>query len=297
MRRKTLAILAAAAVVVPAVASAETPAGHKDARIDRLFSRLDLNKDGKITRAELKQYREAQFKAADTDGNGSLNSIEVAAYVKAQMMERLNARFAALDKNKDGKITLDEMRSRDGQRARRGERRGAERGEHRGARRDGHHHGVRYGMSRGRRATFMFWRMDRNGDGAVTKEEFMQAAQRRMTRRVAFLFARLDDNRNGIISRDEFVDAPNRLFRRFDANDDGVVTREEVQTAMANFRHERRERRWGREHRHHGYWRHRDGWGGERHSGMMGRGEGRGMMPYGGMGGMMHRGGGWPQDN
>jgi Ca2+-binding EF-hand superfamily protein len=280
MKFKTLAVLAAAAVAVPVAASAETPARGRDARIDRLFERYDLNKDGKITRDELKQYREAQFKAADTDGNGHINSIEMAAYVKAQINQRLEARFTALDKDKNGKITLDEMRSgrqgRRGREGRRGRRGGHMMGGHMMGRHmmGGHMRGARWH----RRGGSAFWYMDRDGDGAVSKEEFMRAAQRRAFRRVAMRFARLDDNRNGLISKVEFVDARTRLFRRFDANDDSVVTREEVQTAMANSRRRfRGQRRW-----HH----HRDGWGGGRHHGW-GRGDGRGMP---------HRHG-WPQDN
>jgi Ca2+-binding EF-hand superfamily protein len=252
MKLKTLAVLAAAAVALPVAASAETPAAKKDGRVDRIFSRLDLNKDGKITRAEMKQYREAQFKAADADGNGAINSVEMAAFVKARMAERLNARFTAGDKNKDGKITLDEMRGR-----------------------------------KGRHGRFMFWRIDRDGDGAVTKAEMMRTAERWRRRGVAIRFWRLDDNRNGLISKAEFVEAPARLFRRFDANDDGVVTREEATAAMASFRGRHRGYRRGR-----GGWRHRDGWGGRGRHGM-GMGGGRhGMGMGGGRHGMPMMGGG-----
>jgi len=264
MKLRTLAILAAAAVAVPVAASAEAPASRKDARVNRIFDRLDLNKDGKITRAELKEYREAQFKAADADGNGTINSIEMAAFIKARMGERLNARFAALDTDKNGKITLDEMRARKS--ARKSAGKSASKG--------------RRGKRRGLRGRYAFWYMDRDHDGAISKEEFTRVAERRGYRRVAIRFARLDDNRNGLISKEEFVEARTRLFRRFDANDDGAVTREEVQTAMAEFR-----RRRGRANRRgHGQWRRGDGWGGGHHRGWQGRG-------------MPHRGGGWPQDN
>lgn len=270
MKLKTLAVLAIAAAAVPVAALAETPASRKDQRVTRIFDRLDLNKDGKITRAELKEYREAQFKTADADGNGAINSIEMAAFVKARMTERLNARFTALDTDKNGKITLDEMRSGKAKRARKARRGGG-----------------RWG---GRKGRYGFWRMDRDGDGAISKEEFTRVAQRRGHRRVAYRFVRYDDNRNGLISKEEFVEAPTRLFRRFDANDDGVVTREEAQTAMAKFRRHRGERRWHRRGGdHHGgsHYRggHRDGWGGR---GRHGRDQGH----HG-----MRRGGGWPRDN
>ncbi|HUT51690.1 MAG TPA: hypothetical protein VM325_20365 [Alphaproteobacteria bacterium] len=277
MKLKTLAVLAIAAAALPVAASAETPASRKDQRVTRIFDRLDLNKDGKITRAELKQYREAQFKAADADGNGAINSIEMAAFVKARMSERVNARFAALDTDKNGKITLDEMRNRKASRGGRAGRMSGRMGRHTGGRKAGR---------MGQRGRLGFWRMDRDGDGAVSKEELTRVAQRRGHRRIAFRFARLDDNRNGLISKEEYVEAPTRLFRRFDADGDGVVTREEVQTAMANFRRHRGERRRrGRGGDHHRGYRGRDGWGGSgRHEG--GRGH-HGMRP----------GGGWPQDN
>jgi len=282
MKLKTLAVLAVAAAAVPIAASAETPATGKDQRVTRIFDRLDLNKDGKITGAELKEYREAQFKAADADGNGSINRIEMAALVKARMTERVNTRFAALDTDKNGKITLDEMRSSKVKRAGKARRGGG-----------------RWGERRGQRGRLGFWRMDRDGDGAISKEELTRFAQRRGQRRIAFRFARLDDNRNGLLSKEEFVDAPTRLFRRFDANDDGIVTREEVQTAMAKFRRHRGERRWHRRGGdHHGgsHYRggHRDGWGrGGYRDGWSGGGRHRGGYGHHGM----RPGGGWPQDN
>ena len=73
-----------------------------------LFTRLDANKDGKLTTAEFMklpdarraQMRDHMFKALDKDGNGSLSPTEFPPFV---------AYLKALDKNGDGVVTRDEM--------------------------------------------------------------------------------------------------------------------------------------------------------------------------------------------
>jgi Ca2+-binding EF-hand superfamily protein len=84
--------------------------------MDRLFTEADTNKDGFISTEEMQahhramreQFRESMrdyWKKADTDGDGALSKAEA----EAAKMQRLVRDFDRLDKNKDGKLTADEM--------------------------------------------------------------------------------------------------------------------------------------------------------------------------------------------
>lgn len=69
----------------------------------------------------------------------------------------------------------------------------------------------------------MFDRIDRNGDGSISRDE-AQAAR-------AAHFARLDANGDGSITVEEFQAQANSRFSRMDLDNDGQVTREEAQQA------------------------------------------------------------------
>ncbi|MCZ6858843.1 MAG: EF-hand domain-containing protein [Alphaproteobacteria bacterium] len=215
MKLRIIAIAAAAAVALPGLALAEAKAPAKDPRIDLIFGRLDANKDGKITAEEIAKYRGGLFKAADKNGDGSLDSIEVAANARARMEKRLAVRFAAFDKDKNGKLTLDEMPGR---------------------------------------RKYRMWRMDANIDGAITIEEMKKHAEKRLPRRLAFGISRLDLDGDGKLSRAEYVAGTGRLFRHFDRNRDGVVSREEVAAKFAAGGKRGGRRGMKRSWRHGGKW-------------------------------------------
>ena len=83
------------------------------------FDKLDLNKDGYLTQEEMKQAREtrhemrgdmkekmeARFKEADANSDGQLSLDEVQA-----KMPRLADRFTALDTDKHGLLSKDELK-------------------------------------------------------------------------------------------------------------------------------------------------------------------------------------------
>jgi Ca2+-binding EF-hand superfamily protein len=84
-------------------------------RVGKMFDKLDTNKDGQLTQDELRQGREdrmaamkakldEQFKSADKDGDGSLSKDEA-----TQSMPRLARHFDAIDANKDGLVSRDEL--------------------------------------------------------------------------------------------------------------------------------------------------------------------------------------------
>lgn len=85
--------------------------GGPSAMIDRMFERLDTNRDGTVTRAEAdaaktqwaqrgEQMRTAMLKRVDTNGDGAVS--------KAEAMAQADARFARQDANKDGRIDVQE---------------------------------------------------------------------------------------------------------------------------------------------------------------------------------------------
>src|SRR5262245_48632027 len=74
----------------------------------------------------------------------------------------------------------------------------------------------------------VFDRIDKNGDGSLTREEFGDAARRHAGR-----LNQMDTNNDGKISRDEWKGNPKR-FDRLDADGDGVITKEEIRGARQN---------------------------------------------------------------
>jgi len=99
-----------------------------------------------------------RLKAADTDGNGMISRAEAAA------LPRLAAHFDAIDTNKDGQLTADELR--------------AFHQAHHG------HHG------RGGHAKALL-----GPDGKITRDQFLARAAER--------FDRMDANKDGVVTADE----------------------------------------------------------------------------------------------
>ncbi len=73
-------------------------------------------------------------------------------------------------------------------------------------------HGGKHGMMMMRHA-------DANGDGKITKEEFLQAAAKKAERK----FAHMDFNGDGVLDDKDRVSP----FDRMDTNHDGQISREE----------------------------------------------------------------------
>lgn len=119
------AMLAVAAPALAQTAKAEgmTLAQFQAANGDKLFARLDVNKDGKISPDEFtafrKQNAEADAKATkagkrgaklfsrfDADKDGSLS--------RAEANEVLAWRYKRMDANNDGVLTLEELQAKGG---------------------------------------------------------------------------------------------------------------------------------------------------------------------------------------
>ena len=68
-----------------------------------------------------------------------------------------------------------------------------------------------------------FARYDGNGDGRLTRPEVQHLVPARLAERVETAFSRMDLDRDGEISRQEFDQESDRLFRMLDTNGDGVI--------------------------------------------------------------------------
>lgn len=147
-----IALFAGATATVALAASKDHRKGHREGRINAMFERLDLNKDGAVDAAEIVAARQIRFEASDANGDGKLTSEELqAAHQKraAEQAERHSSRMIKrLDEDGDGAITKAEFDAK-------ADRRGAR----------------------------MLKRLDADGDGKITKAEAEAAKSKRGHRR------------------------------------------------------------------------------------------------------------------
>ena len=113
-----------------------------------------------------------------------------------QVRKSWEKRFQARDKDRDGKVSLEEFLA---------------------------FHGAELPLRR-QLLEYEFRKYDRNGDGFITHEEHWAPVG------LEDEFRGVDENRDGRISPDEFLQGE-RLFRRLDRNNDGVITWEEYSDA------------------------------------------------------------------
>ncbi len=244
-------LLASAALFAAAAASpafAQGGPGQRGQRmIDTIFAKIDVNKDGKITKEEIVAYRTGLFKAADKNNDGYLEGEEIRVFLA-------NRRFAMRDADGDGKLSAEEIG-----------RRRAEWFKEADKNNDGFLTQDELKAARdARRADRAKRRADRAKQGAdKPRMRRLQKAHKHRGRRgrgMGRWFMRLDLNKDGRISLAEYNLRGDRMVLSFDLNGDGEITKIEMRQRMAmGFGP-----RWGKR-RGHGMKHHYRKHGGMRH--------------------------------
>lgn len=148
--------------------------------------------NGTVTRTEMQTHAAAMFDGMDANKDGKLDPADREAHMTAM--------FDRIDNNRDGAISREEFMA--------------------------HHRPATAGQGKD------------TGEG----HRMGHGGRHRMGHDMGKHMARMADaNKDGAVSRDEFMAAANQRFDRADANKDGQVTREERRAsyqAMRQHRHE-----------------------------------------------------------
>ncbi|WDS35077.1 EF-hand domain-containing protein [Pseudoxanthomonas sp.] len=276
----TLLFPLAAAAQAPAASARPLIGGHGN-NVEAFIAEFDDNGDGRVTWAEFEAFRRVRFDASDSNHDGTVDEAEYVAEFearKAQELERERAaqleqtrtRFAALDADKDGRISRAEFDATAEKTWQGGQRALADKGKAKSAykpgeaktgeaaRRFDNAGNDRLGMPSSHtaegflvlydgngdgqvtRAEFdqarnaQFTRTDRDGDGALSQDEYLAEFEDRLDRRIATLnqgedrqvhvrFGVLDTDKDGKMTFAEYQASGKRLFDTADRNHDGVV--------------------------------------------------------------------------
>lgn len=241
--------LAAAQTLAPPPAPDLYGAGPARGRLtSRALRDFDLNKDGRITKAELAKVTTRRFAQA-AGGAATMTGLQFLKSHEAMLREHSNAMFHRLDWNGDGVLSLEEFRApirarlessqasatiscastsrptRSGARARR---------PHVSARiarlcrqadfnKDGKVTHAEFDRAIANRYAAAV-----KGHGGMTAEEFYGLRLARFQPSEMRRFKRLDTNHDGKLSEIEFAAPANRLFARLDRNKDGILSKDEL---------------------------------------------------------------------
>ena len=77
------------------------PGEGRGPMLTEMFDKIDADKDGKLSYAELEANRKAEFTAADTNGDGALSAEELSARQLARFQEKLAERTQGMLDNMD----------------------------------------------------------------------------------------------------------------------------------------------------------------------------------------------------
>jgi len=210
MKRKTAFLATLALLVTVSAGLSAERGGQRGDRAQNFIRKFDTDGDGKVTKEEMGD-KARHFDRLDQNQDGSVTKEEASAHFQRkgqrggewggrdrdrqrgerQNREGQNRRFKPpimekLDKNGDGKITKEEW-------------------------------------------TAAFNEMDKDGDGALTVRELMARAPGQGGPDYSRMLARFDKNKDKKISLDEFVD---ERFGQADRNGDGAMTKEEYKASI-----------------------------------------------------------------
>ena len=184
------------------IASSPAALARIDGRAEGLVKRLDPAGNGYVTLDEFVAGAQKRFARLDRNGDGKLTPDELtfghgrrggngASAANGDVSRFARQRFDKLDANHDGVVTLDEYVAA---------------------------------------ATAMYRQFDTAGNGKVTAAEIESApkTQERALRVANHMVARMDTNGDGTVSKDEFLAAAKARFTKIDKNGDGFIDADEV---------------------------------------------------------------------
>ena len=178
-----LSTTAPMSMAAPRGAGREGPPMRPELAYVYLLKTADTNKDGKITKEELNARQEALFTEIDADKDGSITPKEMRDYRRAKMEAWREANPRPEKAAAEGDQKKAEGDKKDGEREKRREAREERKGKDRKGKMGG-----------------MFASADTDGNGQLSKPEFMAAGEK--------IFTRLDRNNDGVISVDDMPDRP-----------------------------------------------------------------------------------------
>ncbi|MBS0564472.1 MAG: calcium-binding protein [Proteobacteria bacterium] len=150
------AALLCAAFLAPGAATAA-------AVMPNILAQADANGDGAVSKAEMDAFLKTEFAQMDTNHDGFVSDDEMKAFILAKMAARAgemaDRRIKADDSNGDGRLTLAELEG-------------------------------------DRRLSRMFARLDRDGDGTISRDE-MENSRARWMRHHADCGPDMDGDRPG----------------------------------------------------------------------------------------------------
>jgi Ca2+-binding EF-hand superfamily protein len=169
----------------------------------------------------------ALVKHLDTAGNGYVT--------QSEFLDAAKKRFARLDKKGDGALTADELAPprwahRDGANADKANGKFAQFEQKRFAALDTNHDGVVTLTEYLAYASADYQTLDAAHNGKVTASEIASSpkAQERAAHVAAGLVKHLDTNGDGVVSQDEFIAAAQKRFAHIDKNGDGFIDANEI---------------------------------------------------------------------
>jgi len=79
--------------------------------LDEAMAQYDTNQDGFLSQTEMQAARSAEFKQADTNADGVLDLTELETQMDNQHAKQLADRYADLDADSNGQISLEEFKN------------------------------------------------------------------------------------------------------------------------------------------------------------------------------------------
>jgi Ca2+-binding EF-hand superfamily protein len=188
------ALVTCAGLTIAGMAVGASPTEPRAARFGTdFFGRSDLNRDQIVTLVEARAGALRTFDGFDLDHDGRVTGVEASREASAWRSQRFEARFLELDRDRDGRLTREEVAW----------------------------------------SPRLWARLDRDRDGSLTRPELQRSylRQARRSGELGSLprpWARWDSDHDGNVTRAEAVQGAEQRFQRRDRDGDGRLTRSEA---------------------------------------------------------------------